>query len=89
MGPFLAEIQQIPYLTLENLGQGHNENQPKSNQVIYRSGPTIMPKMKEIPKVVQKLSRKQESAAAAAEPAAAYEPLQIYKVTPGIPGWLN
>ena len=34
----------------------------KSNQVIYRSGPTIVPKMKEIQKVVEKLSREQESA---------------------------
>ena len=42
--------------------QGHNENRPKSNQVIYRSGPTIVPKMKEIPKVVQRLSRRQMSA---------------------------
>ena len=40
-----------------------DENPPKSNQVIYRSGPTIVPKMKEIQKVVQKLSREQESAA--------------------------
>ena len=63
MGPFLAEIYQIPYLTLENLGQGHDENRPKSSQVIYRSGPTIIPKMKEIQKVVQKLSRGQEAAA--------------------------
>ena len=63
IGPFLAEIKQIPYLTLKNLGQGHDENRPKSNQVIYRSGPTIMPKMKEIQKVVQKLSRGQEAAA--------------------------
>ena len=39
------------------------ENQQKSNQVIYRSGPTIVPKMKEIQKVVQKLSREHESAA--------------------------
>ena len=38
-------------------------NQTKSNQVIYRSGPTIVPKMKEIQKVVQKLSREQESMA--------------------------
>ena len=49
--------------------------------------------MKEIGKVVQKLSREQESAAsgaAAAEAvAAAYEPVQKHKVTPGIPGWLN
>ena len=36
------------------------------NQLIYRSGPTIVLKMKEIQKVVQKLSRGQESAAAAA-----------------------
>ena len=63
IGPFLAEILQIPYLTLKNLGQGHDENRPKSNQVIYRSGPTIVPKMKEIQNVVQKLSREQESAA--------------------------
>ena len=63
MWPFLAEIYQIPYLTLKNLGQGHDENWPKSNQVIYRSGPTIVPKMKEIQEVVQKLSREQESAA--------------------------
>ena len=45
--------------------------------------------MKEIQKVVQKLSREQESAAAAAGAAAAYEPVQKHKVTPGIPGWLN
>ena len=44
-------------------GQGHNENHPKSNQLIYRSGPTIVPKMKEIQKVVQKLSRGQKFAA--------------------------
>ena len=47
----------------ENLGQDHDESRPKSNQVFYRSGPTIVPKMKEIQKVVQKLSREQESAA--------------------------
>ena len=63
IGPFLSEIEQIPYLTLKNLGQGHDESRPKSNQVIYKSGPTIVPKMKEIQKVVQKLSREQESAA--------------------------
>ena len=51
------------YLTLKIQGQGHDENRPKSNQLIYRSGPTIVPKMKEIQKVVQKLSRGQESAA--------------------------
>ena len=42
--------------------------------------------MKEIQKVVQKLSREQESAAGGG---AAYEPVQKRKVTPGIPGWLN
>ena len=46
-----------------DLGQGHDENRPKSNQLIYRSGPTIVQKMKEIQKVVQKLLRRQESAA--------------------------
>ena len=52
--------------------------------------------MKEIQKVVQKLSREQESAAAAAAApaapaaaAAAYEPVQKHKVTPSILGWLN
>ena len=44
-------------------GQGHDENRPKSNQVIYSSGPTIVPKLKEIPRGVQKLSREQDSAA--------------------------
>ena len=63
IGPFLAEIKRIPYLTLKNLGEGHDQNRPKSNQVIYRSGPTIVPKMKKIQKVVQKLSSEQESAA--------------------------
>ena len=48
---------------LEKLGQGHYQNRPKSSQVIYRSGPTIVPKMKEMQKVVQKLSLEQESAA--------------------------
>ena len=47
----------------ENVGQGHDENRPESNQVINRSGPTIMLKMKEIQKFVQKLSHEQESAA--------------------------
>ena len=84
IGPFLAEIKQIPYLTLKIQGQGHDENRPKSNQVIYRSGPIIVPKMKEIQKDVQKLSRGQSL-----RPAAAHEPVQKHKVTPGIPGWLN
>ena len=38
---------------LENSRPGHNENRPKSNQVIYRSGLSIQPKIKEIWKVVQ------------------------------------
>ena len=56
-----TEIGQIPYLTLKIQSQGHNENRPKSNQVIYRSGPTIVPQMKEIQKVVQKLLHEEES----------------------------
>ena len=54
---FLAEIQQIPYLTLNFQGEGHVENWPKSNEIIYRSGPSIPPKMKEIRKVARKVSR--------------------------------
>ena len=38
IGPFLAEIKQIPYLTLKMQGQGQVKNRPKSYQVIYRSG---------------------------------------------------
>ena len=53
IGPFLAEIQQIPYLTLKIQGQGQDENQPKSNQVICRSGPTIVPKMKKSKKLLK------------------------------------
>ena len=44
-----AEIQQIPYLTLKIQGHGHDENQPKSIQVIYRSGPTIVKKYERNP----------------------------------------
>ena len=36
----LATMKQILYLTLKIQGQGHDKNRPKSNQVIYRSGPT-------------------------------------------------
>ena len=64
--PFLDEIKQIPYLTLKNLGQRHDEYRPKYSQVIFRSGPIIVPKIKEIPGVVKKLSREQESAAGGA-----------------------
>ena len=81
IGPFLAEVEQILYLTLKIQGQGHDENCPKSNQVIYRSGPIIVPKMKEIWKVVQKLLREQESAAGGGGGGGG--------VRTGIPGWLN
>ena len=63
IAPFLAEIKQIPYLISTILGQGHDENRPKSNQVIDRSGQTIVPKKKEIQSCVQMLSREQEAAA--------------------------
>ena len=53
----------IRYLTLKIQDQGHDQNRPKSNQWIYRSGPTIVLKMKEIQKIVQKLSCGQKSAA--------------------------
>ena len=125
IGTFLAEIQQILYLSLKIQGQGHGQGQtwwshlnPRvqticllfvlwqsdhfwliyskfficpwkfkvkvmmkihqnpPNQVIYRWGPTIVPKTNEILEVVQKLSREQESAAAA------YELVQKHKVTP-------
>ena len=60
IGPFLAEMWQIPYLTLKIQGEGHDENPPKSNQVICGSGPSILPKIKIIWKVVQKLSHEQD-----------------------------
>ena len=46
-----------------DLEKSRSRSRPKSNQVIYTSGPTIVPKMKEIQNVVQKLTREQESAA--------------------------
>ena len=67
--PVLAEIYQIPYLTMKIQGQGHDENRPKSNQVIYRSGSTIVPQMKEIQKVIEKLLHEQVSAADTVAPA--------------------
>ena len=57
------DIANSKFWPWKNQGQGHDENRPKSNQVIYRSGPTIVPKMGEIQKVVQNLSREQISAA--------------------------
>ena len=54
----------MPYLTLKIEGQGRDKNGLKCNQVINRSGPTIVPKMKETEKVVHKLSCGQKSAAA-------------------------
>ena len=68
---------------LEIEGQGHNENRPKSNQVIYWSGPTIIPKMKEIQKVVHKLLGEQNSAACCGIRTG------TKTVNPSKPGWLN
>ena len=73
---FLAEIQQVPYLTLKIQGQGHDKNWSKSNQVIYTSGPTTVPKMKEI----QKWSHEEESAAGGSGVRTGTK----HKVTPGI-----
>ena len=50
------------------------------------SGPTILPKIKEIQNVVQKLSREQESAAGSGGDA---QTGTKHEVTPGIPGWLE
>ena len=51
---------------LENSRSRSRQKSTKSiDQVIYRSGPTIVPKMKEIQKVVQKLLCEQKSAAGA------------------------
>ena len=71
-------------------GQGHDENRPKSNQVIYRSGPIIMPKLKEIQKAVQKLSCEQDSATGAGGGIYTNR-YKNMKSPPGpaIPGWLN
>ena len=76
----------IPYLTLKNPGQGHDENRPKSNQVIYRPGSTIHVNKS---KKLFKSYRVNKNLWPAAAAAAAYEPVQKHKVTPGIPGWLN
>ena len=49
-------------LKIHGQGQGHNDIPPKSNQVMYRSEPTIVPKMKEIQNVVRKfIAWEQES----------------------------
>ena len=45
--------------------------------------------MKEIQKVVQKLSREQESAAGGGGGGGVRTGTKNIKVTPGIPGWLN
>ena len=78
-----------PYLCLKILGQCHNINRAKSNQVIYMPGPSIPSNIKIIRKVLQKLSREQISAAGCAKPVAAYEPVQTHKVTTGIPAIMH
>ena len=64
IGPFLAEILPIPYLTLKIQGHVHDANWPKSNRAIYRPGPSILPKMNEIH--CSDLSRERNSAASGA-----------------------
>ena len=77
-------------LNLKIQGQGHDQNWPKSNQVIYRSGPAIVEKWQKSKKLFKSYRvNKNLRPAAAAAAVAAYEPVQKYKVTPGIPGWLN
>ena len=74
---------------LEIQGQGHNENRPKSNQVMYKSGPLILPKMKEIWKLFRSYCMNKDlwpAAAAAAVAAAAYEPVQKHKSHPRYTG---
>ena len=78
-------ILRYSYFKISLVNTTHMLRDLGHNQAILRSGPTIVPKMKEIQKVVQKLSRGQKSAtgaAAAAAPAAAYEPVQKHKVIP-------
>ena len=58
----------------------------KFNQVIYRSGPSILPKMKKIQKVVGKLLRKQKSEAQVAAAPVAYEQVKEHQFTPCVPG---
>ena len=48
-----------------DLENSRSRSRPKSNQVIYRPGPSILPNIKEIWKFVQKLSREQHTAASA------------------------
>ena len=62
---------------LENLGQGR----PKSNQEIYRSGSTIVPKWKKFKKLFKSYGVNKNLRPAVAA-AAAYEPVQKHKVTP-------
>ena len=89
--PFLAEIKQIPSLTLKIQGQVHNENWPKSNQVIYRSWSLILPKMKEIWKAAQKLSCEQKLAASggASGSDSGVQTCTKHKHTPSLLEWLN
>ena len=72
-------------LTLRIQGQGHDQNWPKSYQVIYRSGPAIVEKWQKSKKLFKSYRVNKNLRLSAA----AYEPVQKYKVTSGIPGWLN
>ena len=82
--PFLAEIKQIPHLILKIQGQGHDENRPKSNQVIYRSGSLILPKLKKSEKLFRSYRVNKSLRCWWCR-------TNWYKniITPGIPMWLN
>ena len=79
IGLFLAEILQIPYLTLNIQGQCHNKNRSKSKPVIYRSGQ----KSKKSKKVFKgyRVNKSLRPASAATVAAVSYEPAQKHEVT--------
>ena len=61
IGPFWMRYSKF-HIDLENSG---SRSRPKSTHSIHSSGPKIKPKMKEVQKVVQKLSSEQKSVASA------------------------
>ena len=63
INPFFSDIANWIFDLKKIMIKVMAKHRPKSNLVIYRSGPPILPKMKEIWKVVWKLSREQKSAA--------------------------
>ena len=80
----LAFIGYVYYIfILKNGGRYHEQNRPKSHQVIYRSEPWILPKWKRFEKLLGSYRESKYVHPSVAAQGAAEKPLQKHEVTHG------